>query len=92
MRLHIDKELNEQVKYDAQKSITAKKQSLFDEELSASVSKPKKIEAPWNLLVCHPKSVVSNFNATDNNKSLTYDIKTMSKDFKDFSSNLAESF
>ena len=38
------------------------------------------------------KTVVSNFNAIDNNKSLTYDIKTMSKIFKDFFSNLAESF
>ena len=36
--------------------------------------------------------VVSNFNAIDKNKSLTYDIKTMSKVFKDFFSNLAESF
>ena len=34
------------------------------------------------------KAVVSNFNAIDNNKSLTYDIKV----FKDFFSNLAESF
>ena len=38
------------------------------------------------------KTVVSNFNAIGNNKSLTYDIKTMSKVFKDFFSNLAESF
>ena len=38
------------------------------------------------------KTVVSNFNAIDDNKSLTYDIKTMSKVFKDFFSNLAKSF
>ena len=38
------------------------------------------------------KTVVSNFNAIDNNKSLTYDIKTMPKVFKDFFSNSAESF
>ena len=38
------------------------------------------------------KTGVSNFNAIDNNKSLTYDIKTMSKVFKDSFSNLAESF
>ena len=36
--------------------------------------------------------VVSNFNAIDNDKSLTYGIKTMSKVFKYFFSNLAESF
>ena len=40
----------------------------------------------------HKKTVVSNFNAVDDNKSLTYDIKTMSKVFKDFFSNLGESF
>ena len=38
------------------------------------------------------KTAVSNFNAIDNNKSLTYDIKTMSKVLKDFFSNVAESF
>ena len=37
------------------------------------------------------KTVVSNFNSIDNNKSLTYDIKTISKVLKDFS-NLAKSF
>ena len=38
------------------------------------------------------KTVVSNVNAVDDNKSLTYDIKTMSKVFKDFFLNLAKSF
>ena len=37
------------------------------------------------------KTVVLNFNAIDNNRSLTCDIKKMSKVFKDFFSNLAES-
>ena len=36
--------------------------------------------------------VVSNFNAIDDNKSLMYDINTMSKVFKDFFWNLAASF
>ena len=30
------------------------------------------------------KTVVSNFNTIDDNNSLTYDLKTMSKVFKDF--------
>ena len=37
------------------------------------------------------KTVVSNFNASDNSKSFTYDTKTISKPFKDFFSNLTES-
>ena len=35
--------------------------------------------------------VVSNFNAIDSNKSLTYDIKIISNFSKNFFSNLAES-
>ena len=38
------------------------------------------------------KTVVSNFNTIDGNKLLTYDLKTMSKVFKDFFSNVAKSF
>ena len=38
------------------------------------------------------KTVVSNFNAIDSNKSLVYDIKKNVKSFKDFFSKLAESF
>ena len=38
------------------------------------------------------ETVISNFNAIDDNMSLTYDTKTVSKFFKDFFSNLAESF
>ena len=37
------------------------------------------------------KTLVSNFNAIDNNQLLTYNLKTMSKVFKDFS-NLLEYF
>ena len=40
----------------------------------------------WNFL-----AYLKNFNAIANNKSLTCDIKTKSKVFKDFSSNLGES-
>ena len=38
------------------------------------------------------KTVVSNFNTIDDNKSLTYDLKTMSKVFKDFFSNVPQPF
>ena len=61
-------------------------------KLPENVGQPKKL---WNNLKSLRKSkktVVSNFNATENNKSLTYDIKTMSKVFKDFFSNLVAFF
>ena len=79
-------------KYDAQKLIAAKKQAFFDEKLSESVGKPKELRKNLKSRGIPKKTVVSNFNAIDDNKSLTYDIKTMSKVFKDFFSNLAKSF
>ena len=91
-RLHIDKELYKKAKYNAQKLLAAKKQAFFDEKLSESVGKPKELRNTLRSLGMSKKTLISNFNAIDNNKSLTYDIKTMSKVFKDFFSNLAESF
>ena len=79
-------------KYDAQKLIAAKKQAFFDEKLSESVGKPKELRNTLKSRGIPKKTVVSNFNAIDDNKSLTYDIKTMSKVFKDFFSDLAKSF
>ena len=77
-RHHINKELYKKAKYDAKKLIAAKKQAFFDEKLSESVDKPKEL---WNTL-----------KYLGMPKSLTYDIKTISKVFKDFFSNLVESF
>ena len=84
IRLHIDKELYKKGKYDTQKLIAVKKQALFDEKLSESVGKAEELWNAMKYLGMSKKTLVSNFNAIDNNKSLTYDIKTMSKVFKDF--------
>ena len=91
-RLHIDKGLFKKAKYNAQKLIAAKKQAFFDEKRSESVCKPKVLWDTLKSLGIPKKTVVSICNAIDDNKSLTYDIKTMSKVFKDFFSNLAKSF
>ena len=74
-----------------QKLMAAKKQALF-KKLSESVGKSKELWNTLKSLGMPNRMVVSNFNAIDDNKSLTYDIKTMSKVFKDFFSNLAKSF
>ena len=89
--LHINKELYKKAKYNAQKLIAAKKPAFFDEKLSESVDKPNELCNTLRSLGMPKKTVVFNFNAIDNNKSLTYDIKTISKVSKDFFSNLAES-
>ena len=83
-RLHTDKELYKKAKYDSQKIIAAKKQTFCDEKLSVSVGKPKELWNALKSLGMPKKVVVSNFNAIDNNKSLTYDIKRMTKVFKEF--------
>ena len=51
---------------------------------SESVGIPKKLWNTLKSLGMPKKTVVSNFNTIDNRKSLTYDIKTMSKVLKDF--------
>ena len=91
-RLHIDKGLFKKAKYNAQKLIAAKKQAFFDEKRSEGVCKPKVL---WDTLKPYgipKKTVVSMCNAIDDNKSLPYDIKTVSNVFEDFFSNLAKSF
>ena len=63
-------------------------QAFFDEKLSESIGKAKELWNTLKSLVMPKKTVVSNFNSSDDNKSLPYDIKTMSKVFKNFFSNL----
>ena len=83
-RQHIDKELYENSKYDRQKLITAKKQAFVDEKLSGILGKPKELWNTLKSLGMPKKTVVSNFNAIDINKSLTCDIKTFQKSFQRF--------
>ena len=83
-RLYINKELCKKAKYDVQTLIAAKKQVVFDENVSESVSKPKELLYTLKSLGMPNETVVSKFNAIDNNKLLTFDIKTMSHFFNIF--------
>ena len=78
-KLRIDKESNKKGKYDALKLIAAKKRSK-------TYWQTKEL---WNTLksIGMPKKTVALYHK----KPVTYDIKTMSKVFKDSISNLAES-
>ena len=75
-RLYINKELYKQTKYVGKQLIAAKRQEFFDEKLSESVGKTKESQNTLKPLSMPKKTVVSNFSLIDNNKSLTYDIKT----------------
>ena len=67
-----------------------KKQALFEEKLSETIGKPKEL---WESLTSQgmPNKTVTNFNAVEENDTLTYDTCSISKIFKIFFSNLAKS-
>ena len=90
-RLHIDKELYKKSKYDALKLITSKKQAFFEEKLSETIGKPKELWESLKSLGMPKRTVISNFNAIEENDTLTYDTRSISKIFKNFFSNLQKS-
>ena len=90
--LNIDKELYKKAKYDASKMIiTKKKQAFFKEKLSETIDKPKELWESFKSLGMPNKTAISNFNAIEQDNNLTHDTRSISKIFKNFFSNLAES-
>ena len=92
-RLNIDKELYKykEAKYDASKLITIKNQAFFKETLSETIGKPKELWESLKSLGMPNKTVISNFKAIEQDNTLTHDTRSISKIFKNFFSNLAES-
>ena len=84
LRLLIDKELYKKSKYDALKLIASKKEAFFEEKLSETIGKPKELWESFKSLGMPNKTVISNFNAIEENDTLTYDTPSISKIFKDF--------
>ena len=83
-RLHIDKELYKKSKYDALKQTASKKQAFFEEKLSGTIGKPKKLWESLKSLGMLKRTVISNFSAIEENDASTYDIHLISKIFKNF--------
>ena len=90
-RLNIDKELYKEAKYDASKLITTKNQAFFKEKLSETTGKPKELWESLKSLGMPNKTVISNFEAIEQDNTLTRNTRSISKMFKNFFSNLAES-
>ena len=90
-RLNIDKELYKEAKYDASKLITTKNQAFFKEKLSETTGKPKELWESLKSLGMPNKTVISNFNAIEQDNILTHDTRSISKTIKNVFSNLAES-
>ena len=68
-----------------------KKQAFFQVKLSETIGKPKELWESLKALSMPNKTVISNFNPTEENDTLTYDTRSISKMFKNFFSNLAKS-
>ena len=90
-RLHNDKEIHKKSKYAALKLIASKKQAFFEEKLSETIGKPKELWESLKSLGMPKRTVISNFNAIEENDTLTYDTRSISKIFKHFFSNLVKS-
>ena len=71
--------------------ITTKKQAFFKEKLSETIGKPKELWESLKSLGMPNKTVISNFEAIEQDNTLTRDTRSISKMFKNFFSNLAES-
>ena len=78
-KLHIDKELYKKSRYDALKLIALKKQAIFEEKLSKTIGKPIELWESLKSLGMPNKTVISNFNAIEENYTLTYDTRLISK-------------
>ena len=68
-----------------------KKQAFFEEKLSETIGKPKELWESLKALGMPNKTIISNFNAIEENDTLTYDTRSISKIFNNFFSNLANS-
>ena len=86
-RLHIDKELLKKVKYETLKLISTKKQAFVKEKILGSIGKPKELWESLKYLAMQDKNLISNFNAMEDNDTLTYNTCLISTVFKNFEKN-----
>ena len=84
LRSHVDTEVYKKSKYDALKLIASKKQAFFKDKLSETIGKTKEVWESLKSLGMPNKTVISNFNAIEENDTLTYDTSSISKMFKKY--------
>ena len=68
-----------------------KNKQFFKEKLSETIGKPKELWKSVKSLGMPNKTIISNFNAIEENDTLTYDTRSIPKIFKNLFSNLAKS-
>ena len=91
-RLCIDKELFKKVKYEVLKLIVTKNQAFYNEKISERIYKPKEVWESLKYLGKPNKTLLSKFNAMEDNDNLTHDTCSISTVFKNFFSSLAKYF
>ena len=67
------------------------KQVFFEEKLSETIGKHKELWESLKSLGMPNETVISNFNAIEENDTMTYDTHLISKILKNLFSNLAKS-
>ena len=67
------------------------KQVFFEEKLSETIGKPTELWESLKSLGMPNETVISNLNAIEENDTLTYDTRLISKIFKNLFLNLAKS-
>ena len=67
------------------------KSRLFKEKISENIGKPKELWESLKDIGMPNKTLISKFNAMQNNDTLTYDTRSISTVFKNFFSSLADS-
>ena len=61
-----------------------KKEGFFEQKISESIGKPKELQESLKYLGMPNKTLISNFNAMEDNDTLTYDNHSISTVFKNF--------
>ena len=64
------------------KLVVTKKQAFVKEKISQSVGKPKELYKSLKYLGMPNKTLISNFNAMEDNDTLNYDTHSISTVFK----------
>ena len=68
-----------------------KKKAFYEQKLSETIGKPKELWESLKSLGMPNETVISNLNAIEENDTLTYDTRLISKIFKNLFLNLAKS-
>ena len=87
---NLNPQLFKKEKYEVLKLIATKNQVFFKEKISESIYKQKELWESLRYLGKLNKTLISKFNAVEDNKTLTYDTRSISTVFKNLFSNLAE--